>query len=89
MAESCLGTDQPKAPPSNEDYAVGWICAIGTELVAARAFLQETFELESVHQNENNSYTLGRVGRHNVVIAVLPDGVWTRIGSKCGKRRGP
>ena len=24
--------------------------------------------------NDNNDYTLGKVGRHNVVIAVLPDG---------------
>ncbi|KAL7936819.1 hypothetical protein V8C35DRAFT_293895 [Trichoderma chlorosporum] len=27
-----------------------------------------------VATNDNNSYTLGRIGKHNVVIAVLPDG---------------
>lgn len=58
-----------------EDYAVGWICAISTEYVAARAFLDEKHEgPEYVSPNDNNDYTLGRIGKHNVVIAVLPDG---------------
>lgn len=58
-----------------KDYTVGWICAITTEYVAARAFLDEMYEgPEYVSPNDNNNYTLGRVGEHNVVIAVLPDG---------------
>ncbi|KAL7914748.1 hypothetical protein GGI35DRAFT_435150 [Trichoderma velutinum] len=57
------------------DYTVGWICAITTEYVAARAVLDEKHEApELVSTNDNNIYTLGRVGKHNVVIAVLPDG---------------
>ncbi|PON27670.1 hypothetical protein TGAM01_v203437 [Trichoderma gamsii] len=61
---------------SNPDnYTVGWICAIATEYVAARAFLDEKHDgPEYVSPNDNNDYTLGRVGNHNVVIAVLPDG---------------
>lgn len=58
-----------------ENYTVGWICAIATEYVAARAFLDEKHDgPEYVSPNDNNDYTLGRVGKHNVVIAVLPDG---------------
>jgi len=58
-----------------KDYTVGWICAIRTEYVAARAFLDEKHEHpESMSSNNNNVYTLGKVGKHNVVIAVLPDG---------------
>lgn len=58
-----------------DDYTVGWICAITTEYVAARAVLDEEHEgPESVSDNDSNDYTLGRIGRHNVVIAVLPDG---------------
>jgi len=58
-----------------EDYNVGWICAITTEYVAARAFLDQEHEgPEYVSPNDNNDYTLGKVGKHNVVIAVLPDG---------------
>jgi nucleoside phosphorylase len=57
------------------DYAVGWICAVVTEYVAARAFLDERHEgPEYVDPNDNNDYTLGRIGRHNVVIATLPEG---------------
>ncbi|KAF3056049.1 putative ankyrin repeat protein [Trichoderma lentiforme] len=57
------------------DYTVGWICAIHTEYVAALAFLDEKHEgPEYVSTNDNNDYTLGKIGRHNVIIAVLPNG---------------
>ena len=59
----------------NNIYTVGWICAITTELVAAQAFLDEKHEgPEYVSLNDDNIYTLGKIGKHNVVIAVLPDG---------------
>ena len=58
-----------------EHYTIGWICAITTEYVAAQAFLDEKYSRpEYVHPHDYNDYTLGRIGRHNVVIAVLPDG---------------
>lgn len=57
------------------DYTVGWICAIDTEYVAAQAVLDEKYEgPDTVSTNDNNTYQLGRIGKHNVVIAVLPDG---------------
>ncbi|KAK4182171.1 vegetative incompatibility protein HET-E-1, partial [Podospora australis] len=56
-------------------YAVGWICAIPTESVAAGAFLDEEHPGPThVAQHDNNSYILGRIGSHNIVIATLPDG---------------
>lgn len=56
-------------------YTVGWISAITSEAVAASAFLDEEHDgPQYVAQRDNNSYTLGRIGSHNVVIAVLPDG---------------
>ncbi|KAH8593137.1 nucleoside phosphorylase domain-containing protein [Bisporella sp. PMI_857] len=68
--------EDPQTPAANTlDYTVGWICAISTEYVAARAFLDKEHERpEYVSPHDNNDYTLGRVGKHNVVIAVLPDG---------------
>lgn len=58
-----------------KDYTVGWICAIATEYVAAQSFLDEEHEgPEYVSPNDNNDYTLGKIKKHNVVIAVLPDG---------------
>ncbi|KAK3378907.1 hypothetical protein B0T24DRAFT_493620, partial [Lasiosphaeria ovina] len=57
------------------DYTVGWICALSTEYTAARSFLEEQHSgPDHVSPNDNNDYTLGRIGKHNVVIAVLPDG---------------
>lgn len=54
---------------------MGWICAIVKEYVAAQAFLDERYPgPDFVARNDSNAYTLGRMGRHKVVIAVLPDG---------------
>ncbi|VUC35512.1 unnamed protein product [Clonostachys rosea] len=56
-------------------YTVGWICAVVTEYVAARALLDQIHEgPDTQAPYENNTYTLGEIGKHNVVIAVLPDG---------------
>ena len=65
----------PRRGLAHSDYTVGWICAITTEYVAAQAFLDEKHDgPEYVSPNDNNDYTLGKFGKHNVVIAVLPDG---------------
>ncbi|KAL3470282.1 purine and uridine phosphorylase [Aspergillus californicus] len=57
------------------DYTVGWICAIVTEYAAAQEFLDEEHEApDFVSPGDTNDYILGRIGKHNVVIAVLPDG---------------
>lgn len=54
-------------------YTIGWIYAITTEFVAARAFLDEQHDAPLlISQHDNNSYSLGRMGRHNVAIAALP-----------------
>ncbi|VUC23003.1 unnamed protein product [Clonostachys rosea] len=67
--------DAPKQILANADYTIGWICAIATEFVAAQAFLDEKHEgPASVSPNDNNNYSLGKIGKHNVAIAVLPHG---------------
>ncbi|OPB36500.1 hypothetical protein A0O28_0055790 [Trichoderma guizhouense] len=67
--------DTPLRKLAHTDYIVGWICALNTEYVAAQVFLDERHEgPDYVSPNDNNDYTLGRVGSHNVVIAVLPQG---------------
>ncbi|KAK6206204.1 hypothetical protein QIS74_13623 [Colletotrichum tabaci] len=54
-------------------YTVGWICALPTELAAARTFLDEQHPApKAVQRNDCNIYTLGTIGKHNVVIAVMP-----------------
>ncbi|KAL6798332.1 Pfs, NB-ARC and ankyrin domain protein [Trichoderma sp. SZMC 28012] len=60
---------------TNAEYTVGWICAVNTEYVAAQAILDEKHAgPEKVSQANQSDFTLGRIGKHNVVIATLPYG---------------
>jgi nucleoside phosphorylase len=63
-----------------EDYTVGWVCALPVELAAAQEMLDEEHDdLErDSGDNDENLYSLGSIGRHNVVIVCLPAG---RIGN--------
>lgn len=57
------------------DYTVGWVCALPKEQTAALAMLDEKHAELSKQRNDPNVYTLGSVGKHNVVIACLPMGM--------------
>ncbi|KAL4787640.1 purine and uridine phosphorylase [Aspergillus varians] len=75
--QSSASAPQQAVLPSKKstDYTVGWICAIVTEYAAAQEFLDEEHEApDFVSPGDTNDYTLGKIGKHNVVIAVLPDG---------------
>ena len=56
------------------DYTVAWICALSTELSAARAMLDEEHPETPIPAQDDNAYIYGR-GSHNVVLACLPKGV--------------
>jgi nucleoside phosphorylase len=68
-----------KSLESSDLYAVGWIAALPLERAAATAVLDEEhgkpldFEQPTT---DANSYTWGRIGDHNVVIASLAAGVY-------------
>ena len=56
-------------------YTVAWLCALPlSELVAATAMLDEEHDPLSLSIHDENSYTYGSIGRHNVVIACMPPG---------------
>src|SRR5438874_2819408 len=57
-----------------EDYTVGWICALPSELAAARMMLDEEHQDLPPQDDDINLYILGRIGEHNIVIACLPAG---------------
>jgi nucleoside phosphorylase len=78
---AAAGTGGTNENLTNESYTVGWISAINTEYVAAQLFLDEKHpkpEPSSLPIDDNNHYTLGKIGHHNVVVAQLPEG---RYGS--------
>ncbi|KAF5639291.1 ankyrin protein [Fusarium sp. NRRL 52700] len=55
-----------------ERYTVAWICALHFEMAAARAMLDEEHADCPRQANDTNSYVLGSIQNHNVVIACLP-----------------
>src|SRR5271155_3004567 len=62
-------------PLRPQDYQVGWICAVQTEYVVACELLDEEHPSQPRSSpHDNNAYTFGRIGHHNVVIACLPRG---------------
>ena len=60
---------------ANDDYTVGWIAALPFELACAQAVLDEEHDDLEAMPDDNNVYTFGRIGRHNVVIAGLAKGM--------------
>ncbi|KAL3472480.1 hypothetical protein BJX99DRAFT_272889 [Aspergillus californicus] len=67
---------QPQSPFSNEEYTVGWICALSVELAAAKGMMDEVHGEPQTPPAEadNNSYILGSMGKFNIVAARLPMG---------------
>ncbi|CAI7651444.1 unnamed protein product [Penicillium glandicola] len=63
------------AHPPRDVFQIGWICALPIEAAAAAEMLDEHFGiLEEQDVVDSNTYTLGRIGKHYVVIACLPRG---------------
>ena len=57
-----------------EDYSIAWICALDLELTAARGMLDKEHDELPIGNQDSNTYTLGQIGPHNIVIASLPQG---------------
>lgn len=59
---------------SHDDYTVGWICALPLRMVAAKAMLDEVHDDLPASSSDHNTYVLGNIKEHNIVIACLPIG---------------
>lgn len=76
--------DELKSLDSKDVYTVGWIAALDKELAAAIGMFDEEhgppedFEKPAT---DPNSYAWGRIGKHNVVIAVLSSGVYGKVSA--------
>ncbi|KAG5792796.1 hypothetical protein H9Q69_008154 [Fusarium xylarioides] len=56
-----------------EEYTVGWLCALPFEMAAAKGMLDRIHpDLCEQDPYDHNSYTLGEIQGHYVVIACLP-----------------
>ena len=58
-----------------KDYTVGWICALPIEMAAAKAMLDEVHADLPAGPCDENTYILGRICLHNVVVTCLPTGI--------------
>ncbi|KAF2232595.1 purine and uridine phosphorylase [Viridothelium virens] len=60
---------------SNDDFTVGWICALEIEELAAVELLDEEFDnfSPSMDKSDWNKYRCGRIGEHKLVIASHPE----------------
>ncbi|RSL93028.1 hypothetical protein CDV31_014881 [Fusarium ambrosium] len=59
---------------NHDEYTVGWICALPKEQTAATAMLDKIHADLQKPPNDPNTYTLGSISKHNIVIACLPKG---------------
>ncbi|RFU24977.1 hypothetical protein B7463_g11364, partial [Scytalidium lignicola] len=57
-------------------YTIGWICVLKSELNAAHALLDEEHERLPSAKRDDNSYLLGRIKEHNIVITFTGSGTY-------------
>ncbi|KAK1855472.1 phosphorylase superfamily protein [Colletotrichum chrysophilum] len=64
-------------PQCREDFKIALVCALSLEYDAATLAFDELWDENGDRfgrsQNDPNNYTTGRIGRHNVVLALLPN----------------
>lgn len=61
----------------SEEYTVGWVCALPLEMAAARGMLDQIHpDLPQQDPKDHNSYILGEILGHKIVIACLPVGIY-------------
>ncbi|CDM38395.1 Nucleoside phosphorylase domain [Penicillium roqueforti FM164] len=75
LGQNKAGTDTPPCRKrlQHSAYTIGWVCALVKEQTAARAMLDEEHEPLPIPSNDLNTYTLGSIRGHNIVIACLPN----------------
>ncbi|KAL6904181.1 ankyrin repeat-containing domain protein [Trichoderma evansii] len=69
-----MATQTATKTRTHDEYTVGWICALSKEQTAATAMLDNRHVRLPKPPNDPNAYTLGSIGKHNIVIACLPEG---------------
>ncbi|VUC29558.1 unnamed protein product [Clonostachys rosea] len=78
------GAEDAGSKMSHNDYSVGWICALPKEQTAAKAMLDKFHDPLTKPKEDHNAYTLGSIGKHNIVIVCLPKGkIGTNSAAAC------
>ncbi|KAN0085607.1 hypothetical protein V8E54_002074 [Elaphomyces granulatus] len=61
---------------NTHEYTVAWVCALPLEMAAAKSMLDEIHPNLPNSPGDQNTYVLGKIHAHNVIIACLPSGVY-------------
>lgn len=69
-----MAVPEAAEPKNRNEYTVGWVCALPKEQTAATAMLDQRHPDLPNPPKDDNAYTLGSIGLHNIVIACLPQG---------------
>lgn len=70
-----MSTDKNNQPLDYNSFGIAIICALGLEASPMIALFDEVWEHRGrlvKAQGDTNSYTIGRVGQHHVVLVHLP-----------------
>lgn len=71
----------PARTHPRQSYTVGIICALDVEKAAVEATLDEEHGRVQKAAGDDNAYTFGKIGVHNVVVACLPAGVTGKVSA--------
>src|SRR5947207_7857842 len=74
MPAMSSATPSTYSPYSNDEYTVGWICALPIEMAAAKGMMDEEHGDPQMapQRADHNTYLLGCIGKFKVVVACLP-----------------
>src|SRR5215471_21072982 len=67
-------SDLPPPPSGPDDFEIAVICALPSEANAVEGLFDKIWEDDTIEKarGDNNTYTVGLIGRHNVVLAWMP-----------------
>ena len=66
---------------SRDDYNIGVICALPLERTAVESILDEHHDPLPTAPSDNNTYSFGSIGRHNIVVASLGAGDYGNVSA--------
>ncbi|CAH0020890.1 unnamed protein product [Clonostachys rhizophaga] len=75
LKRAISGTTTNEESPEPNDYTVGWVCALPTEMAAAEGMLEKVYQAPPQHRLDENNYVLGQIAHLKIVVVCLPSGV--------------
>ncbi|OJD25204.1 hypothetical protein ACJ73_03435 [Blastomyces percursus] len=75
------------SPRTQDAYTVASVCALPVEAAAVEMMLDNKHPELSKSDGDYNSYTLGNISGHNVILVCLPSGVYGTVSAALKRTR--